>query len=336
MKKEYNFGLALLRLWMCFEVVLCHFWHSPSSSNFLIQTFLIDTRQLAVPVFMILSFFYTSRHFEDEADWKGAFHKKMNRLYFPHVVWSLFFFFFFLLCPFLLDSHVGLSDLFLQLLTGHSYNSPMWFQSVLIVLTAFFFAFFYMFRKYNVKWLLGFFIVLSLFMQYSGINVSLFDGFRDEFKYPMGRIFEMMPYAVIGIFLNKPGIIDWLRNKGMMVPIVCLALFLVVSSITIPEVEGFYYSGIKSILVSVLLFLTFLCLPLSWMNDHVELVKSLGVTLGIYCIHYPVGLLMNYVLVARLGVSVGGFVFSIFVFVLCFLLAFVFGRCSNRINAIVR
>lgn len=58
--KEYNYGLALLRILMCFEVILCHFYNG-GGSRFL---FLFDVlKNYAVPVFMMMSFLLTAKIF---------------------------------------------------------------------------------------------------------------------------------------------------------------------------------------------------------------------------------------------------------------------------------
>ena len=52
-KREYNLGIALLRIWMCFEVVLCHFrtWTIKGG-------ILYEFQGAAVPVFMLVAFVF--------------------------------------------------------------------------------------------------------------------------------------------------------------------------------------------------------------------------------------------------------------------------------------
>ena len=56
-EKEYNQGIALLRMLMCFEVILCHCWYLQDTS--VLFTPLVVLMNYAVPVFMFVSFFLT-------------------------------------------------------------------------------------------------------------------------------------------------------------------------------------------------------------------------------------------------------------------------------------
>lgn len=53
--KEFNYGIALLKSLMCFEVVLSHCWANDNPSLFLLP--FLRLKRLAVPVFMFLSFY---------------------------------------------------------------------------------------------------------------------------------------------------------------------------------------------------------------------------------------------------------------------------------------
>ena len=56
MKK--NVGLDLLRVWLSFEVVIDHFWHEPGLAG--VPLFFSKMRSLAVPCFLLMSFYLTS------------------------------------------------------------------------------------------------------------------------------------------------------------------------------------------------------------------------------------------------------------------------------------
>lgn len=61
-KKDFNIGLAFIRIWMSFEVVLCHFWKQGKPE--LGDPLWIFSRmaQMAVPVFMLISFILTEKN----------------------------------------------------------------------------------------------------------------------------------------------------------------------------------------------------------------------------------------------------------------------------------
>lgn len=56
-EKDYDYGIALLRLCMCFSVVLIHFWLC--RTPFWGSNEIGYAMQFAVPVFMVLSFLLT-------------------------------------------------------------------------------------------------------------------------------------------------------------------------------------------------------------------------------------------------------------------------------------
>ena len=128
-KKEFNYGLALLRTLMCFEVVLCHFWTS-DDSKFLIPFSLL--KGLAVPVFMFLSFFLTEHTFLNYDKMKAQ--KRVWRVIYPQIGWAIIYHLGYMIGEFAVkDIDINFTDLFWQMFTGHSprLNASMWFQTVL-------------------------------------------------------------------------------------------------------------------------------------------------------------------------------------------------------------
>lgn len=91
MKKEeilvenYNIGIAFLRIWMCLEVILVHYWSVSDIKN--IPWYLLpfeSTKMLAVPVFMIISFYFVEKDFIS-CDLLRI-KKRFKRLVIPHCV----------------------------------------------------------------------------------------------------------------------------------------------------------------------------------------------------------------------------------------------------------
>lgn len=57
--RNHNFGIDILRVWMCFEVILMHFWrYTPSDGNEILNFMKVFRcfEQVAVPCFMFISF----------------------------------------------------------------------------------------------------------------------------------------------------------------------------------------------------------------------------------------------------------------------------------------
>lgn len=131
-KKEFNYGLALLRALMCFEVVLCHFWTSDVPKY--LKSFSM-LRGLAVPIFMFLSFFLTEHTFLNYNKIKAK--KRIWRVIYPQIGWALIYWLGYTIGQLKINFGVTFCDLLWQMFTGHSprLNASMWFQTVLIVLT---------------------------------------------------------------------------------------------------------------------------------------------------------------------------------------------------------
>ena len=88
--KNFNLGWALLKLWMCYEVVMVHAWNAWAYPGKVTPTqfvFIRDFRNFAVPVFMLITFFLAAKKFAAN---DGAWLKnRFVRLLTPFVFWSV-------------------------------------------------------------------------------------------------------------------------------------------------------------------------------------------------------------------------------------------------------
>lgn len=273
---NYNYGLAVLRIWMSFEVVLVHFknWNGASPQD-LIWPFRLLLRYcgIAVPVFMLTSFIFTDMA-KLSID-NNKIKKRFLRLLVPHFFWSIAYF----LIYKLLDKWKGLSlekgfgDLLWQLVLGHSLNQTAWFHIDLIIITIVFILVFRMFNKYAiyVTWLMGY---LALYLQYSGINGAIFDsvvwkaGVDSSYViFPIGRIMEMIPIAVLGILICHYKIIDKIKNHRRSVLVISIfGLYFLFNMNVYADVERQYgYSGCYFIATGMLSVILFYVLPLDKM-----------------------------------------------------------------------
>lgn len=82
--KDYNYGLALLRIFMCFEVILCHFYSGGSKYLFLFDVL----KNYAVPVFMMMSFLLTEKMFL--AQNVDSYKQRIYRLTVPLLGWGVY------------------------------------------------------------------------------------------------------------------------------------------------------------------------------------------------------------------------------------------------------
>lgn len=293
-KEPYQYGFAILKIWMPFEVILCHFWLAQENMP-LHHQFFSSFIFLAVPLFMMMSFYLFSKKLMNVNG--TIMRKRLARLWIPFAAWAVIYFLFDVVVQAIckIPMYNGVEDLLWQLVGGSSFYvcHPMWYQAVLIFLTILFGLIFYFMPK-NVamacSMLLG---MAAFFLQYSGVNFDWFCNFRDEIKYPLGRICEMIPYAVLGILLGYSRIFDRIKTHRITISVLCIGLMVLVYQFPVfaPVGKSFAYAGMQWFVLSTALFIVAIVFP--W-EKLPGLVKSVIRTIsaysfGIYCLHLGVG-----------------------------------------------
>jgi len=321
--KRKHYGFALLRTIMCFVVVLCHFWHIPT--RFAFVNYLEILKPMAVPVFMMMSFFLVSKSFGTHNP--GTAKKRLVRLVWPQIAWAVIYWLFYF--PI---GKASVRDLLWQILTGHSesINPTMWFQTDMILLTALFFLVFHAFSRKKALLSLGILSFISFAAQYAGINYALFSNLRYELKYPLGRLTEVLPYAVAGICFADFHIDRFLQKKPVLTALVSCAVLagsLIAERVFPYSAPGFGYSGVFLFVEAVAVFSVAAVLPIY--NIHKSAVGILNVltnySLGIYCSHRLVAWFIfetsiGSVLNSVFGITLGSFSGCIVIYLGCYIL----------------
>lgn len=295
--KSYNYSLGLLKILMCFEVICCHFWLTESPSPGLWGFFHLKPN--AVPVFMIISFYFFSSILK-EASAKKLGHR-MKRLLIPYVGWALIYFLFFFALSFvgLFGRAPKISDLGWQLLTGVSWmNPPLWYMADLFVLT---FVFFFIFRFFPRKTAFVIILILSIaafIFQYSGANYACFGGMQEELMYTCGRFAEVIPFASLGTFFGFFHLPQWLSNHWLSICLFSIGADILLFAFGKDNVSGFGYGGLLLAVESLLIFIIFAIVNWPQMNErYLKWIPKVGkYTSGIYCTHCAVGPCVNVIL----------------------------------------
>lgn len=310
MLKKTNYGICLLRIVMCFEVIIAHFYHE-TNVPFLMKPFVIISGY-AVPCFMIVAFYFSASIFINSDITK--YKNRMYRLVVPHVGWSIIYFFVLNVIALIENGDpCTLKALFLQLLFGHSIIASMWFMVNLIWITILFFAISK--TKLNFTYALLIILIICLLIQYSGLTLPLYNlGFN--LSYPVGRIFCMIPCASLGVILYKYNLLERLKRHSVYAFVLSvggMAFSIVLNS----KPEGFGYSGISALLFGICLVVGFYVLPfeklpallkclLSWLSRY---------TMGIYASHSLIGNNINRIINFIFPVQLNDFIYCIIVFV---------------------
>lgn len=357
MNGQKNFGLDLLRIWLSFEVVADHFWQERGLTG--VAGFLFDMRSLAVPCFLLLSFYLTAKRIGD-GDWSWL-KARFGRLGVPYFVWPLVYFVlvwaFAALSPRFVDSTLQTTelkyygfdlaldgwDLVRQWVFGIDRRlvHQFWFHSNLIFWTAGLFLILRAVTNERVRtYVLGSCIMLGLVFQYSGINVFLFDRFGFEFKYSVGRLFSTLPYAALALMVGfrRKAISEVRGSMRVFLSVVGLfLLFFVHYSKGFPRPEGLGYQGVSLILMAFGTVMFFHSLPLekapAWLGRAIEAVSRY--CMGIYCCHLLVGWILYAWVLPKFGVRFEGLASNIWIWVaswtVCWLVARIPGRFAARL-----
>lgn len=354
---KYNIGWAILKLWMCWEVVMVHAWSAwayPGNATPAQLVFVRDFRAFAVPVFMLITFFLAARHFAaNDGEWLK---RRFVRLCLPFVFWSVLAFVTWrLLAPhfpaFAMDPSngafwktscksapepVSFEYLLLQALgTTRTLGSQMWFQAVLVVLTGLFAMFFRLVKPRFVAAGLVTLLAIGVAMDYSGLNFRLFDAFRYEVRNPLGRIFPMLPYAALGLLAGMHSrYFDALpigRRWFIVVLGVAATAFLVSFDVFV-EPKGFYYKGLKMLCIAAALVAAFRFLPLERLPAPVGciFVWAARYSMGVYFAHVYVGKLLEELVFPSIGIVPRSFAGGCTVFAVSFALCWLVSLVPNR------
>ncbi len=323
-EKEYNYGLALLRIFMCFEVILCHFYSGESKFLFLFDVL----KNYAVPVFMMMSFLLTEKMFLAKDN--DLLKRRIYRLAVPLIGWGVIYLLFYLGVQLVTGVNISqsksIADYVRNAFTGHA----MWYQIDLIVLSLVFFLIFCVLEMRTGIVLINVLFVISIYLQYSGINMAIFNT-CGPYKYILGRLFEMMPYAVIGFDLAYFGLYQK-AEKFRTIAIVCsLAGGILILNIILPigllfrgpsNVPGFGYAGGIGIIFSILIVAIAYLIPQRWFTESMKKCISFlsPYTLGIYCMHYLIGELLT------MKVKELSFLMCIFMFIICYIVSVLMRR----------
>lgn len=264
---DYNYGAAVLKIIMSFEVVLCHYWLFEDISNIPVFLRVFDKlRLLAVPTFMIMSFYFLTGSVL--AKDSGVFKARVVRLLIPYIGWAGIYYLSYLMLEQIFDINLvdGIQDLIWQLLFGNSVNliPPLWFQADLILLTCIVFAVFYFIPTNKTFKVLFAIVFLSLWMQYSGINYRLFGEWAYECRYSCGRIAEMIPYACIGMVFSYYKIDQRIStSKFGIAACVCMLIFLLSFPVFYMPEQHFSYGGLYFICIASIIVILFMAIPFS-------------------------------------------------------------------------
>lgn len=301
--KEWDTGLSFLRLWMCLEVVIHHLAQAQVTNLATIFPVFVPLdkyRLIAVPVFMLMSFMlFDMSAIENEP---GKIFKRLKRLTTPIIFWVITYYVVYTFISFFreISNFHGISDLFWQLLFGHSYNLTLWFQFDLIVLTIIFYIIYQIMPLELRSTVVTITVIIAIYLQNSGINGHMFDGLiwpdtifgvyfnKSYVVNPIGRILEMLPFAAVGLLFDYNSLKTILQKHRRKAVVICIFILATLFSVQIfTEPDGFAYAGLYYLCAAFTTVILFLALPFERLPQGAKKVinSTSQYTMGVYFMH---------------------------------------------------
>ena len=329
---NYNYSIAFMKAFFSFCVICAHFYVA-EQPEFYPSALLIRLSGIAAPVFFMISLFLTSKKYEDKDISKIG--KRLWRLYLPQIVWAFIYYLGYKVVLYGFDyigiyvDHLfryGWEDLLWQIGFGSDRGlcPQFWYQFDLIVITVLCYLVFRLAGKHGitVMTVIG---VFALIMQYSGLNYFLFCRFEYELWYPLGRLAEVIPFAVIALHLGRSGILNRNGKFKVITAVLCVAVMVAVTFINfIPDPkDGFSYGGINKFLYGVCTFVVLYLIPFGKLPEVCKKVLAFlaKYSFGVFCIHMGLGYCTDFILCPLNNWRSGTFIECVIVYFVSLLLA---------------
>lgn len=309
----FDYNIAFLRPLLCLGVICFHF----TPPTWPIHPYVLSC---CVPIFFIISFYLLQMNYSS----KGiqSIQKRFSRLYIPFISWGVIFYLvnngIFLI--FHTGEKLSINQLLLQILAGYSYNSPLWFLVVLLVITALFYIVALIAKQIStIRIIFAILALIAIISEYTGLNYKIFSSFGYSFRFTLGRICEMIPFAFFGLII--PNILKLDLKKQYIIAVIATIVSLS-GPIIYRHLPGFSYQGIY-FFIALSIFIVFHSIPFERLPERVltKLKKLSRFTLGIYCSHLLFGHII--VLVLRsLGIQAveNTYLLCLIIYVSCFCL----------------
>ena len=164
-KKKFNYGLALLKSFLSFLVLLSHNFNIRTTKNKII-IFIFKHRKFHVPSFFIMSFYFMCNNLLSMNI--IILYKRLVRLLIPYIGWPIIIFIMNNIFNLILKKNFSNSfeELKYQLLLGNRFIHPLWFNWMLMLLTILFSIIIYV-SKNQIIFILMILLIIFYIIQYS-------------------------------------------------------------------------------------------------------------------------------------------------------------------------
>ena len=328
-KTYRNFGVQILRLFLCFWVVVDHCL----SYHIKMQYYSIFKNNLHVPCFIVISFFFSYDTIRGRNISKVK--KRFERLLIPYFVLPIIIlvinnlsFVSFNISFF--GNIITLRDLFVQYIIGRKIIYVFWFQFFLIWTTLLFVIISFAAKKRYLL-IIEHIYILSYLLRYSNLNYQFFIQYSLIIQNSVGQFLEVMPMSVSGSIIASSNIfkIIQLYNKKVIY-LSAIALIFIIKYNIFSDINLFAFGGMILDICSVLLFFIFYLFPLN--NIKSPYIKKLinlitNNTQGIYSIHQ----LVRMALLSKVDqIKNGSFSGCVLIYIFSYFISFIGEKLTKR------
>ena len=330
----FEIGLAILRPFLALFVVMTH-CHNYNLDTGKLRMIMIKTERLFfhVRIFMIMSFYFSYKSLASFDFFRKI--KRLERLFIPYFLWPLIIFFTnkYLKNFFRLNQNITLNHLKIQLLTGVGFMPMFWYQWDLIFLTISFSLIIILFR-HHYNFISVLISLIAIIYQYNGKNRQYFGKFKYMY-FPLGRLAEMAPFAVVGVIIASLGIVKYFKKYSIKTIIVLLFLLYILFNYNLfYGTIGFDYSGLKMFFISIFIFVLFAVFPSEKINNKIilKIIKQItNHTGGVYYLHFQIDKIASpYFKPIRNKTIKGCIINYIICYYICFIGNLIFGKTILR------
>lgn len=238
-----------------------------------------------VPIFIVISFYFNSKYFIADKLSAAVLVKKVNRLFFPLLFWSVIGF---LIHPVFITPKYILR----QVLFGTAVDPPLYYLNVVIIFTIVWFLLGNL-KVSMRKWILATIIFISLVLETTGGYGRFVSFIPIQSQFFASRFLELLKFAAFGSLLGD--ISDFIRKfrfsktvSFLMIPVILLLPVIEVWSKWKNQITELGYTGLFQYAVVILISITAVYFQNISLGEFFnKLIIRLGkYVIGIYCIHY--------------------------------------------------
>ena len=202
-----NFGIEILRMILCFWVVLFHCLRK--SESYIIINF--KRKMFHVPSFFFISFYFLFPVIKERNIKKMKLRLErltIPYLFWPVIIWCLNNIFQLFLKKSLYGYFIPLIQLEKQIIVGRVFCGHLWFLFNLLIFTIIFFILIIVLKLNNFLKVIQLFSIISYILQYSKYNYYFFDKYKDSVSHSVGHFVESFPIAISAFFVKYSDIIN--------------------------------------------------------------------------------------------------------------------------------